>query len=166
MRTIALLTIMTLSFLGNAQDYTWFICKTEKEIRNLSDSIALNAKRDFKFDTMQFSHLETTAFIVTYSDTKDTIEHTKLNVAFVKYMKGENKDLEIPGVPEYRFTSVRGRYLDLFPFWQKFINPKANMQNISEKKFDEIKISLPEKKFMTFRFSVTQDLWRIRMIQY
>jgi len=166
MKTFALLLLMSLSFVGYSQDYASFICRNESEVRRLSDNIALNAKRHFKFDTVKISHLDARKYIVSYSDIEDTVSNSKLNVVFEIYMKGANKDLEIIGTPEYCFSSVRGKYLDIFPFWKKFINPKADLQNVSEKKSDEITISLPSGKRNGFRFSDSDDLWKIRMIQY
>lgn len=39
-----------------------------------------------------------------------------------------NPDLEIAGVKEYSFDVVKGKFLDLFPFYQKNIEPTATTE--------------------------------------
>jgi hypothetical protein len=41
---------------------------------------------------------------------------------------GKNKDLEIKGTKEYVFNFVKGNFLDLFPFYQKNIEPTATTE--------------------------------------
>lgn len=47
--------------------------------------------------------------------------------------EGENKDLRIVGTKKYIFSDVRGHFLNLFPFWQKHIDPSANKEELSKK---------------------------------
>jgi len=41
---------------------------------------------------------------------------------------GANPDVEIKGVKEYTFSSVKGKFLDLFNFYQKNIEPTATTE--------------------------------------
>ncbi|AOW08729.1 hypothetical protein [Flavobacterium gilvum] len=51
-----------------------------------------------------------------------------LYVDFGLYFEGENKDLEIKGIKKYRFRDVSGKYLDLFPTWQKTFRPDVQLE--------------------------------------
>ena len=54
-------------------------------------------------------------------------------VAFNIELSGQNDDLEIKGTTQYSFYKIYTRkFLDLFPFWQKFVNPKADANKITE----------------------------------
>jgi hypothetical protein len=51
-----------------------------------------------------------------------------LNVDFLVYFEGENKDLEIKGIKKYRFREVSGKYLDLFPVWKNIFRPDVSIE--------------------------------------
>lgn len=52
-----------------------------------------------------------------------------LAITFKINYVGANKDLEIKGVKEYSFDSVKGKFLDLFSFYQKNVQPTATTEN-------------------------------------
>lgn len=47
--------------------------------------------------------------------------------------EGENKDLEIEGVKKWTISSISGKFLDVFPFWKKYVDENADPIKVSEK---------------------------------
>jgi hypothetical protein len=62
-----------------------------------------------------------------------------LSVHFSIQYDGENKDLEIKGIPIYRFENVEAKFLDLFDFWKNNVDPTADKEKISQKGISAIR---------------------------
>ena len=133
-----------------------FISTNKDDMRALSDSLMSNAKRHYVFKSEENSEY---AFKYEYVNTVD--DSDRLYVLFRIIKKGENKDLEIKGVPEYRFESVSGRFLDLFPFWSKFINPGENMDALQAKGVTYIK-----RDNMTYLINKGGENWSLSLKDY
>lgn len=106
----------------------WLYCSNLQELRSKSDSIASIAKRKFYFISQ--GSKET---IMLYQDApKDSNFHYELYLWFdLGGNIGGNKDLEIEGKDYYIFSEMTGSLLDIFPFWKKYIDPKANVEDIA-----------------------------------
>ncbi len=129
-------------------------------VRQLSDSLALNAKRDFVFVKQGRSVNDKNYYAVVYNDKED--ENNRMTVAFRVSMIGANQALEIEGTPEYEFEFVYGKFLDLFPFWKKFIDESANAEQIcTGAKKAEMKIN-----GKTHVMRGTGSGWMIRNLHY
>lgn len=68
------------------------------------------------------------AYLYQYTGRYELQLENALCVHFKVNELGVNPDLEIKGVKEYAFDSVKGKYLDLFPFYQKEIEPTATTE--------------------------------------
>ncbi|MDM1548726.1 hypothetical protein HX096_12770 [Empedobacter falsenii] len=53
-----------------------------------------------------------------------------MKVTFSYVFDGANSDLKTPGKKVYKFQSATGDYLQLFPFWQKYITPTLNAEQL------------------------------------
>ena len=106
-----------------------FIVDNTNDVRSLSDSIALRARGTYVFSKQGVE--ETNGYEVLYKNKADSTDI--MHVRFILRMSGANKDLEISGTPQYIFSNVSGKYLDLFPFWKTFINPSDNIEELSKK---------------------------------
>lgn len=90
-------------------------------------------------------------------DKKEAIKTGKLlinnlntiTVKFTVFYEGENKNLEQTGIRKYSFYYASGKYLDLFPLWQKVFNDKADL-NLTPKEF-KMQESRVDKYFYKFR---------------
>ncbi|MBS7234055.1 hypothetical protein KHA90_23915 [Flavobacterium psychroterrae] len=51
-----------------------------------------------------------------------------IKVKFYVYNAGENKTLERKGTRALRFDEVSGRYLDIFPVWERVFKPGINLE--------------------------------------
>ncbi|MDN3672633.1 hypothetical protein QWY99_06140 [Flavobacterium branchiarum] len=115
--------------------------------RTLSDDIISTAKTKYIFLTSkQSNYLQ----LVTFVYVKEGITETEkkgieaylaiytgryelqldncITVHFKVNHLGANPDLEIEGTKEYVFDFVKGKFLDLYPFYQKNIEPTATTE--------------------------------------
>lgn len=137
MKTKLTLSLLALAFICSAQ--LPLTTKSLINVRNVSDSLALNAKQAFKFDKQSIGKNDKNFYLLKYNNAADI--ESPMVVAFRIKMIGSNPDLQIQGTPEYSFYKVSGRFLDLFPFWVKFMNPTAIAVNVSQKKEDTATIN-------------------------
>ena len=126
-RSLFVLFLM-MNIAANAQ--LSFVTEDLKDVRNLADSVALNAKRKYVYEKEGTPSGEPNYYMIAYSNIDDS--NDKMNVVFRINRVGYNPALEIEGTKEYSFHGVSGRFLDLFPFWQKFIDNNADMELCSK----------------------------------
>lgn len=132
-----LLTIFFSTITANAQLH--FKTKDLKEVRQLADSIALNAKTPYTFMKEGISKGDSNYYVVLYQNMDD--EYDRFGVAFLIEHEGRNIDLEIEGTPIYTFDLVKGNFLDLYPFWRQHINQQADAVKITkETRTDKAKV--------------------------
>lgn len=55
-----------------------------------------------------------------------------IKVKFYIYNAGENKELERKGVRALRFSEVAGKYLDIFPVWERIFKPGIDLEKTIE----------------------------------
>ena len=53
-----------------------------------------------------------------------------MKVTFSFVFDGANSDLNVKGKKMYKFQSVTAEYLQLFPFWQKYVTPTLNAEQL------------------------------------
>ena len=154
-----------LSMLAAAQSADKFVFSSVDSVKAFSDSLALNAKRKFKFENASMSNI-TNAYVVSYYEISNTDSKYYLMVKFGKYNVGENKAMEIEGKPEYIFSFVEGRFLDLFPFWKKYFDPNADPMELSNmiSKFVNKTVVTTNGRTFTYSFSSRSssgEIWQI-----
>jgi len=154
MKKLVLLTALFVSVFVCGQ--IKFISSSKNDMRALGDSLASSAKHHYVFKSEENSKY---AFKYEYVNTVDNSD--RLYIHFHISMKGENKDLEIKGVPEYRFEYVSGRFLDLFTFWNKFVNPGENREALQAKGVKFIK-----RDNMTYLINKSGENWSITLKDY
>lgn len=131
-----------------------FISDSKEDMKNLSDSLVLYSKRDYTYKKEHIYNQYT--YSLTYEnsqDKEDTIE-IFFNVRYIN----QNIELEIEGIPEYNFSHVKAKFLDLLPFWIRYIKQDEDQEQILSKKASFIFKS--DKRFL---FSKQGDLWIISM---
>ena len=131
MKKISLLLFCLVSFQLAAQ--VKLVSSNKEDTKVLADSLISNAKRCYIF----FEEKEKGEYNyqLVYKSTENT-ESTddRLTVIFRIRHIGADKNLEIEGTPEYHFNYVDGRFLDIFPFWFKFIDSSISQEDILKKK--------------------------------
>lgn len=127
------------------------------EVRQLADSIALNATSDFVFEKEGQALNSHNHYVVLYSDKENN--ENKLLVAFWINTVGGNPAMEIEGVSEYRFEHVAGNFIDLYPFWKKFINLDADAETITTSPLKKDEIIVAGERF---ELKSTSSRWEIR----
>ena len=145
---------LSLAFIGNAQSSLKFITFNLPDVREFSNSIALNANETFKFNSEGIPVDNRIFYVVTYINTSDKSD--SIIVMFrVNYIGGTG-DIANPGTPQYSYYKTTGKFRNLFPFWLKFMNPSADSTVIQTKKKDETIV-----KGATYDFNEEKTHWKI-----
>jgi hypothetical protein len=128
MKTLLSLFIIALSLTATAQTTLKFTTGNTADVRQFADSMAMSAKHAYKFSKV----VETSGYyVMKYNSVADSTA-MPLIVAFSVENKGANADMQTAGTPQYTFARAFGRFLDLFPFWQRYFNPQAVAEKITE----------------------------------
>ncbi|MBS2100409.1 hypothetical protein [Carboxylicivirga linearis] len=157
MRAVILIALLSICSFAYTQTNFKFITSEKSDIRTISDSIALNAKRIYEYNKEGISDDNINYYIISYKNVKDSLD--KINVFFNIKMIGANTALEKKGEPQYTFYGVAGRFLDLYPFWLKYINPESNAEEITLRgkashKIDDI----------IFKLSEDKGIWKLKTV--
>lgn len=124
--SIIVVSFISLSAKSQSADILYNVSKDSA--RMISDELASLAKRKFVYSST-FENLKAYAIIFKYRDAND--ESNELKIYFSVNNVGENRALEIQGTPRYYFYMVQGKFLDVFPFWKKYIEPEADAEKMS-----------------------------------
>lgn len=153
MKKLLLSLFLVLAITCSAQTVK-FITYNLKDVRQTSDSIALNAKRTYRFSS-EGQVKDTYIYRIRYVNVSDSTDI--INVFFRVRMKGANKAMELAGTPEYIFSKAYGKFLDLFQFWKRQINPTSDQVKVST---DNDEVKLNGKRFY---FRPQSEFWEISM---
>ena len=141
-----------------------FFSDDRKDMRALADSIALNAKRIYKFSREYMvvdssNKVAINVYRIKYLKVDDSTD--SLMFIYVKKIRGENPALEIKGTPYFEFNNVQGKYLDLFPFWKKFIDVNSDIVKSSYGNSNNYKYIYNNM----FRFIAEDNHWVIFVVR-
>jgi len=154
MKTKMILLFLVVAFSCNAQ--SWFKLNTFnlEDVRQISDSIALNAGEPFKLVSQNIPEDNKIYYVVTYINKSDVSD--SIVVMFrINYIGGTDDRIN-PGTPQYSYTKTTGTFSSLFPFWVKYMKPTAIEATVKEKTKDETVV-----KGATFDFNVELNRWTI-----
>jgi hypothetical protein len=154
---LTLLFLFGLSLMVNAQ--IKFVSSDKNDMRVLADSIAANAKRLYVFDSERVNESDKYFYSLKYL-TEDNADALTIGIKII--MVGKNTDLEIEGTPEYYLSVVYGNFLDLFPFWSRFIDDSKDAETVS--KSGRVRVKKYERSFIFERNS--DGKWGIIMRKY
>lgn len=131
-----------------------FISANKEDMRLMANSLITSAKTPFIYDTTVVKDQYRYDIVYKSQNNAEYRLKFRINVTII----GANKDLEIPGTPEYHFSYVSGQFLDLFPFWNTYIQPIGNIEELTTKGATFI-----VKDNYRFVFSKNSDNWSISM---
>lgn len=154
MRTKFVLLFLAVTVFCNAQ--SWFKLNTFnlEDVRQISDSIAMNAGEPFKFVSQNIPEDNRIYYVVTYINKSDVSD--SIVVMFrINYVGGTDERTN-PGTPQYSYTKTTGTFSSLFPFWVKYMKPTAIEATVKEKRKDETIV-----KGATFDLNVELNRWAI-----
>ena len=166
MKTKFFLIIICLSFVFSSysQRISELITYDTLVVRKLSDSIAYNAKRQFVFNR---SVKRSGRFYVLYKEKTEKDEKLDINVVFHINNVGANRALEIAGIPEYRLETIEGSFLDIFPFWKKYIDLNADPVILSKDSYPYNKRNVTFQNGLNgyYVFQSFNGNWKIQFIE-
>jgi hypothetical protein len=145
---------LSLVFICNAQLTLKFRTFNLTDVREISDSIALNAKESFKFVGEGIPVDNKTYYIVDYCAENDSTNTIKI-LFRVDYI-GINQTFHEPGIAQYLFYKITGKFDNLFPFWAKFMKNNAVADEVLKTGKDETNVG-----GATFDFNVEGQHWII-----
>ena len=106
-----------------------FISSNKEDMKILADSLVSLAKMDYVYFKTNESEY---GVKIEYRNTED--ESNRMYFEYnIRYVNA-NENLEMKGTPEYHFKRVSGKFLDIFPFWYKYIDSEYNQEDMSKKK--------------------------------
>ncbi len=155
MKKLSFLFVLVLvSFCLQAQSPIGITFESTGSLRQFADSIALNAQRPFDYTSEGVSTDNPNYYVLTYANKGDATDIVR--VVFRIEADGANTALETDGKTSYTFYGTSGKFLDIFPFWSKFIDPSADPALAGS--FHEYK-----KELEGFRFTLkdTGTTWRM-----
>lgn len=175
MKKTLLLTALLIGAFVQAQDYT-FIAKS-KTIENQESAVALAkemasfANKDLRFyKAKDFGDLHKLKVVFVPNTLKDIdIENDAVSeadqAAYLSFvfnidMVGENKDLEKPGIKQYRLIETESKYLTVFPIWQKYFKRTAELEKTLED-YKSQRLIEPDKN-IRYLFQDQNGSWIIR----
>ena len=154
MKTKLVFLFLSVACLCNAQSWLKLSTFNLEDVRQISDSIAMNAKETFKLNSEGIPQDNRIYYVVTYINTADATD--SIVVMFrINYIGGTG-DAVNPGTPQYSYTKTTGKFNNLFPFWFRFMKPSANEATVSGKTKDQAIV-----KGATFDFHVESTRWAI-----
>jgi hypothetical protein len=154
MKTKLTLFFFSLIFICSAQSSLKYLTFNLDDVREFSDSIALNTKDVFKKVDEGIPIDNKIYYVITYTNTADASD--SIIVMFrINYIGGTG-DAVNPGTPQYSFNKATGKFNSLFPFWLNFMKPEAIQADILGKKKDETIV-----KGATYDFNEVKTHWKI-----
>lgn len=133
-----------------------FVSPNKKDIYVIVDSLMAHTRYKYIFESEKNDDYDCVIGYVMKSEIKD-----RITIWYKVRLKNENKTLEIEGTPEYNLYQIIGRFVDIYPFWCKFINPDENMEDLTAKKVKYIK-----KEGRTYLIRKMDNSWCIDIKGY
>ncbi|WP_124019430.1 hypothetical protein [Flavobacterium hydrophilum] len=178
MKKLLLFTFLLFGLMLQAQDYDFLKKAYRSDIkftREFADVIASNFRGEYSYLDSRESKKGNVYSIIyipklASEETKKRIEQSIdyaysgeckecLQVHFKVIVEGQNNDLEITGTKKYMFDIFRGKFLDLFPFWKKYIAPNDVTELVTEKGYASMR---DEQNKVIFNFRRNAEGWYIQ----
>lgn len=142
---------------AQAQDRAIFTRSTPEECITAIDTLLKDAKRVYEFVDF-YNSGNRYYFDFAEADPADPDNPARVKAVFVKVDRGANPALEIKGTTVYEMDAIRGKFLDLFPIWKKYVDPHVNMELLAEKgKSGYTPLEFPNPDGSGQKFSFIQD---------
>jgi hypothetical protein len=178
MKKLILLACLLIVSLIQAQDFEFLKKAYRSDItftREFADAVAVNFRGDYSYldareskkgDVYSIVYIPKLASEETIKRIKQSIDYAYsdeckecLQVHFKVFIEGQNSDFEKAGTKKYMFNIFRGKFLDLLPFWKKYIAPNDIAEVISEKGYSSMR---DNQNKVVFNFRSDSEGWYIQ----
>lgn len=153
--TVLVLVLLALLSTAKAQS-SLLVAHSLGEAKAIADTVAKGYRLPYKWyktDSLRDSEI----VMVCYKNQNNPDD--KMQVVFSRFMEGANKELEIPGTPAYYLKFFNGKFLDLFPFYKRFV-PAATAEQTSQQWNNKTLVDT-EKGKREVRLHSEDDHWEI-----
>lgn len=170
MKTLFLTVALLVISFAQAQDFSFINSANkadETTALQIAQNIASNAKTKFRLYKAK-ENKSKDGFRVVYAPDGTTDEQIKeqgdykgcLIVDFAIFYDGKSAELQTPGTKTYKLQEVTASYLDVFPSWQKYFKPDAEVtKTVTDFKSQNLRDS--DKK-INFRMQKVEDnIWTL-----
>jgi len=159
---ISLLLAITKLFAQNNPVYQ-LIGKTPEQVRVIADRVMSLTKTEYEFSHISERSSRPSYYALVYREKGEEDWKKQFYVEFRKYMIGEDKNLDIIGEPIYFLFEVRGKFLDIFPIWQRYFSPNSVQEETVRKWREEAVVYIDGLKAdQKFLLTNESGLWQIR----
>ncbi|MWB92971.1 hypothetical protein GON26_01225 [Flavobacterium sp. GA093] len=146
---------------------------SNESAREFADQIISNSKTKFEFLRIDETTNQPENFYEVLYIPADAVNKERkaksffqcdecLKVKFYIDQAGENIELEKKGIRTLRFNEVTGKYLDLFPVWEKVFKPGLNVEKtIEDYKSRVLKIKEPRIEYRFDKNDYAENNWYI-----
>lgn len=178
MKKLLLTAILLIGILAGAQDFEFLKKAYRSDIaftREFADAVAVNFRGDYSYldareskkgDVYSIVYIPKLASEETLKRIKESQDYAYsgeckecLQVNFKVFVEGGNADFEIAGTKKYMFNIFYGKFLDLLPFWKKYIAPNDIAEVISEKGYAGMR---DNQNKVIFNFRSDSERWYIQ----
>ena len=163
MKRLFCFTILLYALVSKAQVSVPLRTAKISDVLATVDSAAQNAKNEYtltKLDTAQGKLHGDMYFVLTDKNNAEK----KLILRFLKSKEGRNADIGIAGTTYYYLLTVNGGFLDVFPFWKKFVQPDANMDKVIKEEGSYLLLMEGDKQRRVNLQKEGPDKWYIQII--
>ena len=147
------------------ENNSWLFGTNKDSARIMADEIMKNFRGAYKFQTDTIRQIQgANYYIIDFKSESFKSEEglpAEYSIVYTVYNIGENKALEIAGTERFYIESIEGKFLDLFPIWQTYIDNTADKQKLASDKIlyekKDIQHPTDKKKYVscTFRTDLT-----------
>ena len=163
MKRISLVLIaIGLSLISFAHISDNYITKDSLVMKQIADSILILSKHKYKYQ--KNTQNENGTFELTYLQDTSSNEKSTFTIYYIKTIIGANPDLETKGESFFKLITIRAKFLDIFPYWQKYINPSSYDTKVISYQNDIFTVMLSNYKNRQFSLGKSRDYWEINYI--
>lgn len=105
-----------------------FYATTEQEVVERANVLMSLTKR--KYELYKAKEAKDVLHLL-YKESGNPDSSFDIELGYDIKMVGANPALEIAGTKEYKFRNILGPYIDIFPIWQKYFAPEADLETTS-----------------------------------
>jgi len=163
-KTIFIFLSLIFTVATNAQKPEWLFGISKDSCKIFADDAMSHFKGAYKFIEAYDADDNTGGYYYVVSYRSDSIKDAfgrpdVYGFMFRKYNIGENKALEIAGKPRYFIERIEGRFLELYPIWQAYIDANADKLKMSNDLITKKNIDNPNnsKKYAYCLFQVESE---------
>jgi hypothetical protein len=112
-----------------------------------------------QYGVLQFEYVPVGLTATEKEEYSFSITKHPLTIRFSIYYIGENKDLEIKGEKAFKLSEVKGKYLEVTPYWIKTFYPNATPETVLATY--DLKTFYKREAHLKFMLQKNNEIWKL-----